>query len=253
MRKFGLIGTSLKHSFSSGYFNNKFRSESISSCSYDNFEITTIDEVVPLIKSLPELIGLNVTIPFKESVIPFLKELDEEAKNIGAVNTITINSQDDQLHLKGFNTDAHAFRKSLAPLLNPSHSSAIILGTGGAGKAAGYALRSMGLGVVYVSRNPEMVNMDNEVVISYSDLSQSRISKHLVVINSTPQGMYPNPESCPEIPYEYLTTNHLLYDLIYNPAETLFLMKGKENGAKTKNGQEMLELQAELSWEIWNS
>jgi shikimate dehydrogenase len=253
MRKFGLIGSSLKHSFSSDYFNNKFGSESITNCTYENFEIQTIDELVPLVTSLPDLIGLNVTIPFKESVIPFLKELDEEAKAIGAVNTITIYPQDDQLHLKGFNTDAHAFRKSLAPLLSSNHSSALILGAGGAGKAAGYALRSMGIEVVYVSRNPEMVNLDNEEVISYSDLSQSRISKHLVVINSTPQGMHPNLNSCPDIPYEYLTTNHLLYDLIYNPAETLFLMKGKENGAKTKNGQEMLELQAELSWEIWNS
>ena len=253
MRKFGLVGSSLKHSFSSGYFNNKFRSESINSCTYENFELKNIEDLIPLVKSLPELIGLNVTIPFKEVVIPFLKELDEEAKNIGAVNTITIHVQDGQLQLKGFNTDAHAFQKSLVPLLSSIHSSAIILGTGGAAKAVGYALRSLGIEVAYVSRKPEMANMNNEEVISYSDLSQSRLNKHLVVINSTPQGMHPKLDSCPEISYKYLTANHLLYDLIYNPAETRFLKRGKENGAKTKNGLEMLELQAELSWEIWNS
>jgi len=252
MRRFGLIGSSLQHSFSAKYFTEKFVSESITHCTYENFELHSINDLHSLLLSNPELLGLNVTIPYKEVVIPLLTEVDDEARDIGAVNTIVIDHKD-SLALKGYNTDAHGFKTSITPLLSSDHTAAIILGTGGAAKTVGYVLKSMNIPIVYVSRSPKMARVENEEVISYAELSPSRLSTSPIIINTTPHGMHPNTDAIPDLPYHCLSKNHLLYDLIYNPKETEFLKQGKKYGAQTKNGQEMLVLQAEMSWKIWNS
>ncbi|MBL55629.1 MAG: shikimate dehydrogenase [Flavobacteriales bacterium] len=246
-KKLGLIGYPLTHSFSAKYFAEKFDKEGISGFSYENFEIPQIEDFPDVIKNNPELVGLNVTIPYKEKIIPYLDELDEDAKEIGAVNTIKVIQTEHGVKLKGYNTDIHGFRETLKPLLKMHHYKALILGTGGAAKAVEYVLKKIGLDVLYVSRNPQSENER-----SYHELNDVAVKNFPVIINSTPLGMHPKVEECPALPYEYLTEDNLLYDLIYNPAETLFMKKGTEKGAITKNGLGMLKLQAEKAWEIWN-
>jgi len=243
---FGLLGKNISYSFSRGYFAKKFKEEAIRNCEYVNFDIASIDDFSVLIKkNSPQLKGLNVTIPYKEEIIPFLDKIDKKVKKIGAVNTIKITKRGE---LKGFNTDVYGFEKSLEPLLKQHHKKALILGTGGASKAVTFALKKLGIKYKLVSRNPQ-----KKREISYQELSKKIIQKNLLIINCTPLGTHPNIDLFPNIPYQFITKNHLLYDLIYNPNETIFLSKGKEKEATIKNGLEMLELQAEKSWKIWNS
>ncbi len=244
MRKFGLIGYPLGHSFSKKYFTEKFADEFINDTVYENFELPQIDGLKKVIAENPELRGLNVTIPYKEAVIRYLDELSDDALEIGAVNTIKISSG----KLKGFNTDYIGFMRSLIPLLKPTHKKALILGTGGSSLAVKYALEKIGLEYLLVSRNPFE---ENE--ISYDSITEEILQEHTLLVNTTPVGMFPDVSKAPEIPYQFLNEQHLLFDLIYNPEETLFLQKGKEQGAMIKNGSEMLALQAEEAWKIWNS
>jgi len=247
-KKLGLLGYPLTHSFSAKYFAEKFKNENIEGFTYENFEIPTIEEFTDVIKNNPEIVGLNVTIPYKEKIIPFLDELDDEAREIGAVNTIKVIRTADGVKLKGYNTDIYGFKETLTPLLKMNHYKALILGTGGAAKAVEYVLKKIGLDVLYVSRNPES---DSER--SYNEINDVALKNFPVIVNSTPLGMHPKVDVCPDIPYEHLTEDNLLYDLIYNPGETLFMKKGAEQGANTQNGLGMLKLQAEKAWEIWNS
>lgn len=243
MKQFGLIGYPLSHSFSKGYFAEKFKKEGIADSQYDVFPLEKIEDFTALCEPHKNLVGLNVTIPYKEKIIPFLDELNEEAKAIGAVNTIKF-VRGNKI---GYNTDAYGFEMSLKPLLKPHHTSALILGTGGASKAVEYVLKKLRISFQYVSRNK------SANTINYDELDELIIHHSTLIINSTPVGMYPNVENSPDIPYGLVTDKHLLYDLIYNPEETQFLKEGKQHGAQTKNGLEMLYLQAEKSWEIWNS
>lgn len=248
MDKYGLIGFPLGHSFSAKYFNNKFEKESISA-EYLNFEIENISSINDILAQHNELKGMNVTIPHKESVIPFLSSLSTDAQKIGAVNTIKVekNVETNEYSLIGYNTDYIGFKNSISPLINSKiHSKALVLGTGGASKAITHALDEMNIEWIYVSRTR------GEKRIAYKDVDASLMNSHNVIVNCSPIGTYPNIDECPDIPYEYITENHLLYDLVYNPSETLFLRKGKQNGAITKNGAEMLELQALAAWDIWN-
>ncbi len=239
MRLFGLIGKPLGHSFSAGYFKEKFSKEYISDAAYQNFEIEHIDAFPQLLEDRPDLCGLNVTIPYKESVLPHLTGLSDAAKAIGAVNCIHIQSG----KLVGHNTDYLGFLRSLKPLLKAHHKQALILGTGGSSKAVAYALDKLGIEYTFVSREPK------EGQLSYEEIS----TLPYVIINTTPLGMRPLQEHKPALSYEQLTDKHLLFDLIYNPEETLFLEAGKAAGAITKNGLEMLKIQAEESWKIWGN
>ena len=242
MRTFGLLGFPLSHSFSQKYFTEKFKKENISNCEFKNFSLETIEELPALLKNNSSLCGLSVTIPHKQGVMKFLNSVDATAKKIGAVNCVRVND------MKGFNTDIVGFKKSLSPLLKSHHTHALILGTGGAAKAVAYILDESKIQYKYVSRNPK--SNDEE---SYSALTKEIISESTLIINTTPLGMFPNLNDYPQIPYEFITSRHLLYDLTYNPEESLFLKKGKEKGAQIKNGLEMLELQADEAWRIWNS
>lgn len=248
MQKYGLIGYRLKHSFSVGYFNEKFRSEGIDA-EYVNFEIPSIDNFKEVINENPDLCGLNVTIPYKEQVIPFLDELDEDTKAIGAVNVVKIIRQKGKAKAKlvGYNSDIIGFTQSIEPLLQPHHKQALILGTGGAAKAVFHGLKNLGIESKYVSRSPE------KDAFHYADIRSKVMREYTVIVNCTPVGMYPDIDQCPNIPYDKLTPKHLLYDLLYNPNNTLFMKKGEARGAVTKNGLEMLLLQAFAAWEIWNS
>jgi shikimate dehydrogenase len=241
----GLIGYPLTHSFSEKYFTEKFRREGITDYRYRNFPIEDVGSLMDLIQGEGELVGLNVTIPYKEQVIPFLDELDEEANQVGAVNTIRINRDQGRIRLKGYNTDVYGFRESMIPLLSGQHRDALVLGTGGASKAVCYVLEQLGIRYRYVSRKYIPGHL------KYKDLCLSVIRNVSLIINTTPLGTYPDTGSFPDIPYDILTPDHLLYDLVYNPPETLFLRLGKQKGAQVKNGLEMLELQAEGSWRIW--
>ena len=247
MRKFGLIGYPLSHSFSKKYFLEKFKKEQITDTAYDLFPLVTIEEFPDLIKSEPNLVGLNVTIPYKELVIPFLDELDEKAESIGAVNTITIKNG----VLKGYNTDYYGFKTSLIKLIGakPMPEKALILGTGGASKAVKAVLDDLEIQNLSVSRHP------NEYQLSYNELRTStlqHIKNSTLIINTTPLGMSPNLNSIPDLPYNQLTKNHLLFDLVYNPLITPFMQKGIDKKCWVKNGLEMLHGQAEKAWEIWN-
>jgi len=247
MKTFGLIGYPLGHSFSREFFGRKFAAEGIAA-EYINFEMSDIHELESLVRTTPTLCGLNVTIPYKTAVIPLLDSLDDEARAIGAVNVIRlIGRQSGRPELKGYNSDVTGFVKSISPLLNESHRKALILGTGGASKAVSHGLRQLGVETLFVSRSKR----DNGV--TYDELTPQLIEQHTVIVNATPLGMYPHIEECPKIPYDLLTPQHLLYDLIYNPAETLFMKKGAERGATTVNGGKMLEIQAIEAWRIWNS
>jgi len=245
MKKYGLIGYPLKHSFSIGYFNEKFKSEGIDA-EYINFEIPDIKDFTAIIDQNPNLCGMNVTIPYKEQVIPFLDELDKDTAAIGAVNVIKIIRQKGKVKLVGYNSDIIGFSQSIKPLLKEHHKKALILGAGGAAKAIFHGLKNLGVEGTYVSRTKEPGKL------TYEELTPEIMAENTIIVNCTPVGMFPNDAFCPDIPYELLTPHHLLYDLIYNPDTTLFMKKGAQKGAKTKNGLEMLLLQAFAGWEIWN-
>jgi shikimate dehydrogenase len=247
MNKFGLIGFPLTHSFSKKFFTEKFKRESISAA-YENFEIEKISRLTEIVEAETDLAGLNVTIPYKEQVIPFLDELDRAAEKVGAVNTIKIIRKAQKIHLKGFNTDTWGFEISLKPLLREYHTKALILGTGGASKAIKFVLDK--LNIEYISASiEELKNRE----IRYEDIDKKMMSDRLLVINATPLGTYPKTDTFPPIPYEYISDEHLLFDLVYNPEMTEFLKKGRERGAIVKNGLEMLQQQALKSYEIWIS
>ena len=239
-----MIGYPLGHSFSKGYFNQKFQSEGIDA-EYVNFEIADVKLLMEIISETPNLSGLNVTIPYKEQVIPLLDEIDEDAKKIGAVNVIKIIHGRQGLKLKGYNSDVIGFCDSIKELVSPSRNKALILGTGGAAKAICYGLEKMGVATQLVSRHK------SARTLTYEELTKADIAGHKIIVNTTPLGMYPHTENCPDIPYRFLTKDHVCYDLLYNPDETLFMKKGKEQGATVKNGLEMLLLQAFAAWEIW--
>lgn len=243
--EYGLIGKRLGHSFSADFFNKKFAEEGISA-RYSLFPLENIKELPGLLRLHPNLKGLNVTIPYKQDVMAYLDIVSEEAADIGAVNVIKISKERGKAILKGFNSDCIGFRNSLVPLLNERIDSALILGTGGASKAVKYVLGKLGIRVTFVSRTPSERNL------TYKDLNREIIENNLLIVNTTPLGMYPDIDHCPPIPYEFITPNHICYDLIYNPEETLFLRRSKERGAIVKNGLEMLIGQAVESWEIWN-
>lgn len=245
MDKYGLIGYPLGHSFSISYFNEKFANEGINA-QYINFEIPSIDNFLEVIESNPELKGLNVTIPYKEQVIEYLDLLSPEAKAIGAVNVIKISHKGEKTILKGYNSDVIGFTRSIEPLLERHHKKALILGTGGASKAVNYGLKSLGLETLFVSRTKK------GGVITYDEVTPDVIREYNVIINCTPLGMYPKVETCPPLPYEAMDSHNLLYDLLYNPDETLFMEKGRKQRAVVKNGLEMLLLQAFASWQFWH-
>ncbi len=244
MDKYGLIGYPLKHSFSKSYFNEKFTAESIDA-EYVNFEIPSIKEFPEIIRANPNLCGLNVTIPYKEQIIPYLDEIGPNAKAIGAVNVIKFIRQGKKLKLIGYNSDILGFKHSIEPLLHERHKKALILGTGGSSKAVFHGLKQLNIASLFVSRTA------SEEVIGYNQLTPEIIREYTVIVNCTPVGMFPKVDVAPDIPYDLLTEKHLLYDLLYNPDETLFLKKGKEHGAIVKNGLEMLLLQAFESWNFW--
>lgn len=244
MRKFGLIGYPLSHSFSKNYFSEKFIKEQIEDCSYEAYPLESIDGLPALLLNLgPELVGLNVTIPYKQAVIPYLDTIDKAALEIGAINTIHFST----LGTKGYNTDAIGFESSLSQHLDQPVNRALILGTGGASKAVQYVLNKMGIEYRLVSRQkgPE--------TLTYEEVNDELLQSSSLIINTTPVGMYPKLHACPPINYEALGPDHLLYDLIYNPAQTLFLSQGEARSCRTINGLDMLYQQAEASWTIWNS
>lgn len=239
MKRFGLIGKDISYSFSENYFKQKFKTEKIENCNYSIFDLDEISEVKKLFE-IPELKGLNVTIPYKEKIIPFLDELSIEAKTVGAVNCIGI----DNGIKTGYNTDVCGFENSLRNFLDNFDLNALILGDGGAAKAVKYVLNQLNISFKIVSRKGEF---------NYSDLNESEIKNHRLIINCTPLGTFPNVDSKPEIPYQFLTSDHYLFDLVYNPEKTEFLKSGEIRETKIKNGYEMLQLQAEKSWEIWSA
>ncbi len=243
MREFGLIGKNISYSFSKNYFNNKFTDESILDATYKNFDIQTINEFCDVLESNLNLKGLNVTIPYKESIIPHLDKLHKKAKKIGAVNTIKITEKG---KLIGYNTDCYGFKKAIKPYLKPKHKRALILGTGGASKAIAFSLKQLNIDYQFVSRKPS-----KKGYLTYKSLTGDIIDTHLIIINCTPLGTFPNVNEAPNIPYRSISKNHILFDLIYNPNETLFLKNGKQNQATTINGYSMLTYQAEKAWKIW--
>lgn len=243
MRAFGLIGYPLGHSFSKKYFTDKFEREGITGNAYELYPIEEIGELEELLLSTPDLEGLNVTIPYKEQVIGFLDSMSPVVEEIGACNCIHI--QDGRL--MGHNTDVIGFSKSLLPKLKPHHNKALLLGTGGSSKAVAYTLKELGIPFLQVSRTPI------EGMIGYEEIDQSMLETHTLLINTTPVGMYPNIDKAPAIPYAFIGADHYLFDLVYNPERTRFLQEGALRGATVENGSEMLVIQAEASWEIWNS
>lgn len=243
MRIFGLIGKNINYSFSAAYFSEKFQKESITDALYKNFDIPEVTYFLQILKKHKDLKGLNVTIPYKQEIIPYLDKLSRKAEEVGAVNTIKVTKKG---KLKGYNTDVYGFKKSLKPLLKPHHKKALVLGTGGASRAVIYVLEKLGLEYKIVSRNP----IENQ--LSYDAISQEVMQEYTIVINCTPLGTSPNTKQCPELNYDYFTDQHLAFDLIYNPAETAFLRKAKQQGATIQNGYQMLMYQAEKAWEIWN-
>lgn len=245
MDKYGLIGYPLGHSFSISFFNEKFQNEGIDAC-YVNFEIPQIEDLPEILASNLDLKGLNVTIPYKQKVIKYLDEISPEAKAIGAVNVISIKRHGKNTTLKGFNSDVIGFTKSIEPMLEPLHQKALILGTGGASRAIDYGLKSLGLQTKFVSRTKK------ESAITYEEVTPDIIKEYNVIVNCTPLGMYPKADTFPQLPYEAMDNHTILYDLIYNPDETLFMKKGAQYGANVKNGLEMLLLQAFASWNFWN-
>lgn len=241
--RYALVGRNISYSFSRGYFNKKFNELGLDDHTYENFDIDEISELLTIIKSKDNVMGLNVTIPYKEEVLTYLDQIDDSAKKIGAVNTIKI----DKNGLTGFNTDAYGFQHSIQPYLKEHHKKALILGTGGASKAIAFILEELGIEYSFVSRSGKKNGY------TYSELTDKIISDYTLIINCSPVGTYPKIKEKPDILYHKINNNHLLFDLIYNPEETAFLKAGKTKGATTCNGLKMLELQAEKAWEIWNS
>ena len=239
--RYGLVGKNIAYSFSKGYFKEKFKKLGLANYSYENFDLQDINEFSDVLKNTSNLEGLNVTIPYKQEVIPFMNSLDSQAEQIGAVNTIQFTKDGP----KGFNTDAYGFENSIRPFLQHHHKKALILGTGGASKAVAFVLSELQIDSVFVSRNPSDEQM------SYTDLNDKVFEEYTVLINCTPLGTHPNVEKKPNIPYQAITEKHLLFDLIYNPSKTAFLLEGESRGASICNGHRMLELQADRAWEIW--
>ncbi|MGQ9621724.1 MAG: shikimate dehydrogenase family protein [Bacteroidales bacterium] len=246
MKKYGLIGYPLEHSFSEKYFTDKFKKESISDASYKNYPLRNINELIPLIKSEKDLCGLNITIPYKKDVIPFLNFVENDAIKAGAVNVMKIIRNNDRIILKGYNTDIYGFRESLKPVMDRKIIQAIILGTGGSSGAVDFVLSGMGIKTLLVSRLPK------HGCITYENITENIILSSQLIVNTTPLGMYPSTDKKPDIPYHLLTSQHILYDLIYNPEQTLFLKEGIKRKCRVFNGLTMLKLQAEKSWQIWN-
>lgn len=244
MKTYGLIGYPLGHSFSRGYFTDFFANQGIDA-EYKNFELSSIELLPTLLESEKTLCGFNVTIPYKQQIFPYLNELDEAAQAIGAVNVVKVIHKDGKRHLKGYNSDYIGFANSIRPLLKPHHTHALILGTGGASKAVDYALRQLEMKTIFVSRT------ERENIISYDRLTPELLEKYTVIVNTTPLGMHPKVDECPPLDYSLVTSRHLLYDVIYNPAKTLFLQHGEERGATICNGMEMLIGQAQAAWNIW--
>lgn len=245
MRQFGLIGYPLGHSFSKQYFTEKFQKEGLTDCSFETYPLVSIDEFPALLQTHPSLKGLSVTIPYKELVLQYVTDLSEEVKQIGATNSIKIEGS----KLTAYNTDIIGFEQSFVPLLKPEHQKALILGTGGAAKAVQYVLQKLGIDFLFVSRS----EVPKEGWINYKQVDATIISEYTLIINCSPAGMTPHEETYPDIPYHLLTPRHYLYDLVYKPAKTLFLQKGEERGAIIHNGADMLIIQAEASWKIWNT
>jgi shikimate dehydrogenase len=246
IKRFGLVGKNISYSFSRGYFSEKFEELNLTNHVYQNFDLNEIEDFPEVfVKHSEELIGMNVTIPYKEKVGAYLDEIDEDAKQIGAINTIKILSSGKRV---GYNTDVYGFQNSISPLIKEDHKKALILGTGGASKAVAYAFSKLNIAYKFVSRVPK-----DDTQISYDSINEALLKEYTVIVNCSPIGTSPDVHLCPNLPYECLSGKHLLYDLIYNPAESTFLRKGKEQGAVIKNGLQMLELQAEKSWEIWNN
>jgi shikimate dehydrogenase len=241
--RFGLIGKDIDYSFSRAYFTQKFKNLNLDDHEYVNFDFQDIDELHTVLEEQKNIHGFNITIPYKEDVMKFITSIDRNAEAIGAVNTIKFTKNG----LKGFNTDYYGFQKSIEPFLKDHHKNALIFGTGGASKAIAFVLKELGIDFKFVSRSPK------ENQFTYTDLNKDIIEKHTVLVNCTPLGTFPNIEEKPNIPYQYIGAEHLLFDLIYNPDKTAFLLEGESRGAQIKNGDKMLELQAEKSWEIWNS
>ena len=244
MKQYGLIGYPLGHSFSKAYFANKFAQQGIVDCVYDTFELEHIQAILPLLKKYPNLQGLNVTIPYKQQVLQYVHLLSPAVESIGAANVIKISNG----KLTAFNTDCIGFKQTFCSKLQPHHTAALVLGSGGASKAVQYVLQQLGIQYTVVSRNTD----SNKQALQYQQLTQSILLQHTVIINCTPVGMHPNSHACVPIPYQYLTPLHYLYDLIYTPAKTLFLQNGEQQGCTILNGLEMLTIQAEASWNIWN-
>ena len=242
-RQFGLLGKNISYSFSKDYFTDKFALGNLVDCTYENFDIQTIEEFSSIITNTPDLKGLNVTIPYKETIIPYLNKLSKTAAQIGAVNVIRFTKNG---KLKGYNSDYYGFMKSLEPLLQSHHKKALILGTGGAAKAVSFALDKLGILYTFVTRE------EKEGMIDYNRINATSFDNHQIIINCTPLGTLPNSKESPPIPYNYFTSSHIAFDLIYNPEESQFLKKAKKKGAVTKNGYEMLVFQAEKAWKIWN-
>lgn len=242
-KKFGLLGSNISYSFSKKYFTEKFYNELFEDTIYENFDIQSLEEFPTILKNNPDLKGMNVTIPYKETIIPYLDTLSEKAYKIGAVNVIRFTKKG---NLKGYNSDWYGFMKSLEPLLQPHHRKALILGTGGAAKGVAFALEQLGIFYTYVSREADKTSID------YNKINSTTFENYHIIINCTPVGTSPNTAEFPPIPYEFFTNNHIAFDLIYNPEETTFLKKAKEKGAIIKNGYEMLVFQAEKAWKIWN-
>jgi len=245
MRQFGLIGYPLSHSFSKKYFTEKFEQENIAQASYELYELSSIDLFPALLAKHLDLVGLNVTIPYKQAVMPYLDALDTSAQKVGAVNVIKIENG----KKTGFNSDYYGFKQSLinSHFSINTHTQALVLGSGGASKAVIAALSDLAIQCKIVSRNPV-----NDQQIAYKSITSELIANYQIIVNTTPLGMHPHTNACPDLPYEALNENYLLFDLLYNPSETLFMKKGATQGAKVLNGLEMLHLQAEKSWEIWN-
>ncbi len=243
MKRYGLIGFPLTHSLSQQYFNNKFQEEGIEDCIYERFSIASIAELHDILKTHSDLCGFNITIPYKKEVLAFLTERSKAVEEVGACNCVKM----DNGKLIGYNTDVIGFENSLLPYLKPTHNRALVLGTGGAALAIVYVLQKLGIEFKYVSRNASSDRF------AYDQLTASIMAAHTLIINTTPLGMFPSIEACPDIPYALLTPAHHLFDLTYNPAESTFLAKGKAMGATIQNGQQMFVEQAEQSWRIWNS
>lgn len=249
MKTFGLIGHRLGYSFSRNFFTEKFKQENLTDHEYVNFELDSIDEFPGIFDQDTTICGLNCTIPYKQQIMSFLDEVDPEAAQIGAVNTVKITYNKDKRFLKGFNTDIYGFEHSLRPMLEAKHKKALILGTGGASKAIKHLFDK--LQIEYLSATIEEQCFEKE--IRYHQIDEQLLKEYLIIIHATPVGTFPKVDQCPDIPYQYITSDHVCFDLVYNPEETLFLKKAKEQGAKIKNGLEMLHLQAIKAWEIWNS